>query len=529
MLWRIGAGFGGRVVLMQWLSLVSAAIALGVGYLYLVRWGYCSRRDAVFAVCSARALRGTGIAFVVVILGHLLWRRRRVRWVAATAAVLVLPWIVRMVSRAGTWEQDRILGYQQDYVGWWSTFARESVVRLLLGNARMIVESNAVLLFQGVQPFLLRAGSMVNVGVLWLAGLAMVVLLPLRGPRRGVVVWAVAGYLALIAVWPWPPDRFLVPIVLVLAASLVGGVRIGIERAWSATAARTIVAALVVLAVLANGIVVRELAGMRRRFHYPYLPVPQTAVAWRSFTEVFDWLREHSQPTDVVAAPFDSMTWLYTGRVAFRPYVLDTAAAFYGGSGPVIGTVDDLRRVLAAYAPRYLVVTPVPGSIEDAAYAALVRDFRAQHRDDLRPVFSGSDRRFAIFEVAPPGGASILRQRPRTVREDDVAFDPERHPYERPAAGRARDALARLGTVVRPVGGTLHEAPVLGEELVLHPVEAHRHVPAAVDVRVQRAAVVQQERLDLVPVAVEEELLRLAGRELPDARDRDAHARTTRR
>jgi hypothetical protein len=71
----------------------------------------------------------------------------------------------------------------------------------------------------------------------------------------------------------------------------------------------------------------------------------------------------------------------------------------------------------------------------------------------------------------------------------------------------------------------LHEAAVLGEELVLHPVEAHRHVTAAVHVGVQLARVVEDEALDLLPVALEEELLRLAGMELADGRD--PHARTT--
>jgi hypothetical protein len=71
----------------------------------------------------------------------------------------------------------------------------------------------------------------------------------------------------------------------------------------------------------------------------------------------------------------------------------------------------------------------------------------------------------------------------------------------------------------------LDEAAVLGEELVLDPVEAHRHVAAAVHVGVELARVVQHEALDLLPVAVEEELLRLAGMELADGGD--PHARTT--
>src|SRR2546428_12083924 len=100
---------------------------------------------------------------------------------------------------------------------------------------------------------------------------------------------------------------------------------------------------------------------------------------------------------------------------------------------------------------------------------------------------------------------------------------------ERLAARRPRHTLARLGLVVRAVRRALNEAPVLGEELVLDPVEAHGHVPAAVHAGVGLAAVVEEEALDLAPVALEEELLRLPGLELAHAREGDADARTTRR
>src|SRR5207247_3531551 len=96
-------------------------------------------------------------------------------------------------------------------------------------------------------------------------------------------------------------------------------------------------------------------------------------------------------------------------------------------------------------------------------------------------------------------------------------------------ARRPRHALTGLGLVVRAVRRALHEASVLGEELVLDPVETHGHVPAAVHVGVVLAAVVQEEALELAPVALEEELLGLPGLELAHARDGDAHARTTRR
>src|SRR5579883_456221 len=80
-----------------------------------------------------------------------------------------------------------------------------------------------------------------------------------------------------------------------------------------------------------------------------------------------------------------------------------------------------------------------------------------------------------------------------------------------------------MRTSALPHGGPATEAPVLGEELVLDPVERHRHVPAAVDVGMVAAGAVHEEALDLLGAAGEQELLRLPGTDLADARDRDRH------
>src|SRR5262249_17672250 len=126
-------------------------------------------------------------------------------------------------------------------------------------------------------------------------------------------------------------------------------------------------------------------------------------------------------------------------------------------------------------------------------------------------------------------GRSVVGQRPRPLGDDLVALHSERDPEQRPPARRSRDALAGLRAVVRTVRRALEDAAVLAEELVLDPVEAHRDVPAPVHVGMKLTGIIQDEALDLLVAPTEEELLRLARTELADARDRDAHARTTRR
>jgi hypothetical protein len=114
---------------------------------------------------------------------------------------------------------------------------------------------------------------------------------------------------------------------------------------------------------------------------------------------VFSWLRSHSSREDVIAAPFDSMTYLYTGRVSFRPYVLNTMSAFYGADYPVLGTIEEFQNALKGYKARYLVTTPMPGYLEEAPYSLLLREFLEHYPGRATPAFVGSDPRFAIFEL----------------------------------------------------------------------------------------------------------------------------------
>ena len=55
-IWKISPSFPGNLLLMQWVSLLSGAIAAGLSYLYLIRFGYCSRGVAAAAVALSVTL-----------------------------------------------------------------------------------------------------------------------------------------------------------------------------------------------------------------------------------------------------------------------------------------------------------------------------------------------------------------------------------------------------------------------------------------------------------------------------------------
>ena len=105
-------------------------------------------------------------------------------------------------------------------------------------------------------------------------------------------------------------------------------------------------------------------------------------------------------------------------------------------------------------------------------------------------------------------------------RDDAVAVDPQRHADEAAAERRPEHALPGIGAIARAVRGA-HDEAVVVEKSVLDPIHRQRHVPAAVDPRVQRAAGIDDERFDRLARARQEELPCLSRRQVADDPDHD--------
>lgn len=464
--WWCGGDLGTRITAMQVLTLVLAALGVGGAGLLLRRFGYVGRASALgggllaaaspavlyfstqvlsempFALAlvaavwrAERWLRdethapardiGTGmllalpflcrsigivVAPPVLVLGWL--RGRRVFWVAFAALVTAGPWLWWTVIQANAEIVDVGLGPQTGYLGWWTWTGLLLDSGVVTANLRRAMESFGYLGLSGI-------AALVYTRVAF-AGLVMTAL--------GVVAWFALGgrlsrlealpavllvYLGVVAVWPWPPERFIVPLVPFLlpafceafdgVARRAASPRLGARRAGRL--ATTLVAAGVVVALWLDG---RELAlrhHLARAWGYPYLGVPETPVAWQSFADAFAWLEQASAPGDVIASGFDSMTALYTGRAAFRPAVLKPRALYHDDPAP-LGTVADLRAILKVRRPRFLFVSPMPDSPEEQPLYVLVDEAQRRWPEMLRLAYRGGDPRFLVFEVSPDAGTS---------------------------------------------------------------------------------------------------------------------------
>jgi hypothetical protein len=132
--------------------------------------------------------------------------------------------------------------------------------------------------------------------------------------RRSAVGLTLVGYLAILAVWPFPPDRFLWAVLPWLALVWAAGardawLRVQGERWWL----RAPVALLVVVVVL--GYARYEVRGFLGRW---WAIAAQRISA--NFAELLPWVA--ALPDNAVVATDDeALVWLYTGKRAVPLYL----------------------------------------------------------------------------------------------------------------------------------------------------------------------------------------------------------------
>ncbi len=454
--WYVWPGFPENLVAMQALTLLFGAATVALGYLYVVRFAYFSRTIAAsagvvcatapyflyfavqtmaempFALLSIVALWGVesyllradmakrtqfawgaalalpflcrtiGAVLLVAGLGVLLCRRRPLRWYAAGAACAALPWIVWSMAGRGIWDQNPVDGYYTDYLGCWSSTGLTMVGRVFSKNLLMMAHGSAALPFEGLSVDL---GAVIGRGntaaLMILAGLTpWLAMIP--DLRRGrALAWMLAAMLGTMLVWSWPPYRFLVPIMPFLVAYLLlvpATIMPALceRRRWRLAGALAVVAI-----VLANcGLLARHAVQVRNT-GYALAGLADAPVDWSSYERTFAWLRENSEPQDVIASGLDSMVGLYTDRRAVRPFVYDPGRLFYGDGEPELLSAQQLAEILTTYEPRYLVETPMPGFMEEQPLARVLDELRQLNPGWLVEVHRDTDPRFAVFELDP--------------------------------------------------------------------------------------------------------------------------------
>jgi len=331
------------------------------------------------------------VAAAVVLLRH----RKPVGWIVVGATLVALPWFAWVLHSAAR-TSDGVNAYQTDYFAWWGTNGSLTVP---LANVFKVGQSFSHIDLEAMSQWL-YAETDAAAWIVFALGSLPWIAVSWRSRSVELLPVTLLFYLALICVWPWPPDRFLVPVLPFLAAMLVDGAlslgaRLGVSRS-----AAVVTAVAVTAAIVSNGALVLRYASESRESGYPYFALPDEPVQWSSFRTAFAWLDEHTGPDDVVASGFDAMTAFYTDRAAIRPFVFRPLSMYYGAPEPPLGTTAEFDALLTKHAVRYMLFTPMPAYPIEDAFFELVSGAVHEPGSLLRPVWqSTTDPRFVIFQV----------------------------------------------------------------------------------------------------------------------------------
>jgi hypothetical protein len=127
--------------------------------------------------------------------------------------------------------------------------------------------------------------------------------------RRSSIGFTLLGYLAILAIWPFPPDRFLWAVLPWIGLVFTAGAVDLFVRRWS-----RIPAAVVTLAALIGFLIYHGRSLPRRSW------ATQAAVISANFRELIPAIRELPDSA-IVAVDGEAMVWLYTGRRCVPLYV----------------------------------------------------------------------------------------------------------------------------------------------------------------------------------------------------------------
>ena len=307
------------------------------------------------AIGACALVRTHGIVLVPAAALVLVSRRRwRDAALLAGAAILcLLPWQIWTAQHGGTLPSP-MLGMYDSYASWWLRGLRTigpSMIPATIAKTTTETSTMLAVLFSPLRGALAHAVTLVSLG-------ALVVAAVVAGWRRlPVTLLFLAGYLAIVVVWPFQTARFVWtvwPLLLALVA-LGGWTALG-RPAWRAPI-RVVLA--IAFAWVAVGYGAYELRGIRGGWwsSIPRANTPRIATAVR-------WVAANTSPDEVVATDYEGAVYLYTGRPAL-PIITLTPAQYLRDYTPRENAMEGLLPILDAYPVRTVVAGA--GKAHDAA------------------------------------------------------------------------------------------------------------------------------------------------------------------
>jgi hypothetical protein len=180
--------------------------------------------------------------------------------------------------------------------------------------------------------------------------------------RMPVTLLFVAGYLAIVAVWPFPPSRFIWGIWPLLLLLVVAGAH-ATAMHTGARAREVRAAGLLAFVWVVVGYGAYELRGVRGAW---WSSVARANT--RRIAPAVEWAAQNTAPGDVLAAEDEGAIYLYTGRRAV-PVSSSAATQYLRGRTIAESATDGLQPILSAY-PVHTVIVGTRQTVDVADHLA---------------------------------------------------------------------------------------------------------------------------------------------------------------
>lgn len=300
------------------------------------------------AIAAVSLVRTHGIALAgAILLTYLARRRYRETAACAIATLAVLaPWML-WVAAHNDGLPPLVRGAYGSYTAWLAAGWQSWGAHLLVVTVPDNVATIGMTIVRSIVP---KGSAVVDALVGASFALFTVIGVAVAWRRMRVTTLFVAGYVAIVLVWPFSPLRFvwgIWPLVMLFpAAGLVAAWHSSlVRRDRAARAGIGVLAAVVALAIVAFNVQGYANAwwSSNARFHARRV-LPQLA-----------WVARTTAPNDVIASDAEAAVYLYTGRQA-APITTFTAGE-YVRERTLAEETEIVASLLERYKPRYVLVT----------------------------------------------------------------------------------------------------------------------------------------------------------------------------
>ena len=318
-------------------------------------------------------------------------------WFGAAVVLIVLPWFVWAARVGGQASAGSVFEY---YIGYDFSGGRvagwQGLRDVVFSNARYLADTFQMLYLTSLLP-----GLAIILAALTVVGM----LYSLR--REDVGDWGfLLGSLALYLIWPFGPTRYSVPLAPVLILFLFRGMEHLAHWVRHSQYANSVLAKLVwlpgLVVIALNLFWLSSFVWSRHPDSTRGLYGSRAPYTWAGFDQTFAWIRENTQPGDLLATAYDPMYFLYTGRKAIRPALHRPATYFYpyGAARPDVGSVAEIKPQLVGLGAKYLIIDPLDGYAERQATLQLMDDLVRSYGEQAQLVFTSSDGLHKVFRLA---------------------------------------------------------------------------------------------------------------------------------